>query len=114
MKTVGLFLLLLAVTEGLECAAAALAFRTRPTVYAVFLCNLLTNPAVNLLLWMGVSAWGLGAYWPLLAALEAAAVAVEAAVLRLLCRWTVRRAALVSLLLNALSCGVGLLGNLLR
>lgn len=111
MKTVGLFALLFAVTAALECGLAALLFRNRRVLYAVFLCNLLTNPAMNLLLGLLVYRWGPAAYWWGLGVLEAAVAVAEAAVLRALCRWDWKKALPVSLLLNGLSCGVGLLGN---
>lgn len=87
----------------------ALLFRRRDFVYYSLLCNLLTNPALNLILLLAVNLAGLEAYLPALIAAELAAVLVEAWVLRLLCRFRLSKALVLSLLLNAVSFAAGLL-----
>ena len=86
--------------------------RMRCLLYSL-LCNLLTNPALNLTLWLASSVYGEAVRLPLLLALELAAVLTEAAVYRLLCRWSFGRALLVSAALNLASflAGVLLLGS---
>ncbi|MEA4911104.1 MAG: hypothetical protein VB092_00630 [Oscillospiraceae bacterium] len=88
-----------------------LALSRRPIfVYYSFLGNLLTNPALNLLLIGAALVW-LPEQKPLflaaLAALECAAAAVEALLYRRLCDYSAARAVLVSVLLNAASFSVG-------
>ena len=100
----GAFLL----TVVLEGGALLLAVRRWRPVYVSFLCNLLTNPAVNALV-AGLTLWlGVGAYFPCLLAVELAVVCCETAVYRLLLGLSWRRAGLWSLGLNAFSCLAGL------
>lgn len=99
----------LALTVAVECSAAALLLGRR-AAYAALLCNLLTNPLLNALLLLS------GALWPAgltaaLALLEAAVVAGEAALLMRLLRAPLRQTLPLSLLLNGLSFGAGLLLN---
>lgn len=98
----------LALTVAIECGAAALLFRQRHKVYAVLLCNLLTNPLVNLTLLL-VSAFAPEHYAPALALLEAGALLAEGWLLAQLLPLPRLRALALSLLLNALSFGIGLL-----
>ncbi len=96
----------LALTVAVECGAAALLLRSRRGAYAALLGNLLTNPLLNgalLLLQTALPAARTAA----LALLECGAVAGEAALYRRLLPLPVRRAAPLSLLLNALSFGAG-------
>ena len=98
----------LALTVAMECSAAALLLGRR-AAYAALLCNLLTNPLLNALLLCE-------ALWPAgraaaLALLETAVVAGEAALFTRLLRAPLRQALPLSLLLNALSFGAGLLLN---
>lgn len=95
----------LALTVAVECGAAALLLRSRRGAYAALLGNLLTNPLLNgaLLLQTAFPAARTAA----LALLECGAVAGEAALYRRLLPLPVRRAAPLSLLLNALSFGAG-------
>lgn len=80
-------------------------------VYYSFLCNLVTNPTVNLVLWCAVRLWP-GGYWPALILLELAVVPVEGWILLRLLPWTKKRAFLTAALLNSFSFGMGLLFNL--
>lgn len=107
------FLRNLAVTVAVEGAVIWLVQRNRRFVYDSLLCNLLTNPAANLLMLLLVLWLGAGAYYPALAVLECLVVAVEAVVYRKLEDISKRRALWLSLLLNALSFLTGLLLNLL-
>lgn len=103
------FLWALGLTVLAEGAAMALLFRKWRYVYCSLLCNLLTNPALNFLLLVAVKSFGADAYAPALFVLEAAAVLVEGFVIRLLCGFSRRKAAAVSLFLNALSFLAGAL-----
>ena len=103
----------LAVTVTVEGAVIWLVQRDRRFVYYSFLCNLLTNPAANLLALLSMIWLGAGAYYPAVAVLECLVVAAEAAVYRTLGNTSKRRALWLSLLLNALSFLIGLLLNLL-
>lgn len=104
-----LLLLNLLLTILIEGLVAVLLFRSREMVYYSFLCNLLTNPTLNLLLLVAVRLWGYSAYGFVLLILELAAIFVEAYVLKLLCRFSNRRAVAVSGFLNVLSCVMGML-----
>ena len=96
-------------TAFVEGAAVGLAFRKLRPVYISLLCNLLTNPATNVLLAVLVMWLGSRAYYPVLLCLELAAVGVETWVYCLLAGWPWKKALLCSFAVNALSCGVGLL-----
>jgi hypothetical protein len=102
-----IFALNLVVTSAVEGALIYLMFRRRNYVYYSLLCNLLTNPAVNLLLFLMTGAIGTGLYYPCLIILEILAVLMEAWIYRMLCPFTMKKAAGLSLLLNLVSylCG---------
>lgn len=96
----------LALSIGIE-GALAYAFTRLPTaVYASALCNLLTNPLLNVLLF-AVLRFFPAAYWGALVALELAVIAGEASLYRMLTGMRPGRAALLSVALNAVSYGVG-------
>jgi len=77
-------------------------------VYYSFLCNCMTNPAVNLLAQFAYNYTDLGYYGPL-AVLEILALLVEGFVYMHLCGWKWSRAMMVSAMLNILSFGAGLM-----
>lgn len=99
----------LAATIVIEGALMALLFRRRDFVYYSLLCNLLTNPAVNLLLALVTASLGAALYYPALVLLEVTAFLVEAYVLRLLCGFKTAKALWQSALINTASFGAGLL-----
>lgn len=78
-------------------------------VYYTLLCNLLTNPLLNLALLLAYHAGGRGLYWALVPLLECAVVLGEGLLLARLNGWRYRKSILASLLLNGLSFGLGLL-----
>jgi len=104
-----LFFQYLAVTVLIEGLAMFLLFRRWDFVYYSFLCNLLTNPALNLVLLLAVNLLGLAAYLPTLIIAELTVFLLEAWILKLLCRFRLRQALLTSLLLNLASAIAGLL-----
>ena len=108
MNTLLPFMLCLGLTVLLEGAVVLLWFRRWDYVYFSLLCNLLTNPALNLLLALLVGNCGLP-YGGTVAVLEVLAVLVEARVYRMLCPFTRGQALAVSLVCNAVSFGAGLL-----
>lgn len=78
-------------------------------VYYSLLGNLLTWPALNLLL-ITVGRFGpVGLYRPALLVLELAAVVTEALLYRTLCHWPLKKALPISLALNVLSYALGVL-----
>lgn len=99
----------LALTVAVECSATALLLGRR-AAYAALLCNLLTNPLLNALLLLCEALWPAGRA-AALALLEAAVVAGEAALFTRLLHAPLRQSLPLSLLLNALSFGAGLLLN---
>lgn len=110
------FLFNLLLTILIEGIVIFLLFRKLEFVYYSMLCNILTNPALNLILLLATSFLGASCYSAALLILESLAILVEAYVLKLLCRFTYKKAIAVSGLMNILSCTAGLLiyGNLIR
>ncbi len=104
LQLVTAFLLTLAVECGL-----ALFWKSKQLLYAVFLCNLLTNPLLNLLLMLWVTFTGPRFYWVVVAVLEIGVVAVETAVLRGMLGYDRRKALGLSALFNVYSFGAGLI-----
>ena len=104
-------LLTLLICLGLTVAAEGLVmfllFRSLRFVYYSVLANLLTNPALNVLLSLVTTLLGASAYLPALILLELAAVAAETLVYRTLCDFKPLKALGVSALLNAVSFGLG-------
>jgi hypothetical protein len=84
-------------------------FRRRDYVYFSFLCNLLTNPALNIFVFAFGGFFGIHYYYVYVIALEIIVVVVEAYVYNYLCGFGYKKAGLLSLLLNGVSFGVGLL-----
>lgn len=105
MNAALLLLLCLFLTLVIE-EALLLPARSPRLHYACLLANLLTNPALNLLL-IAVYHRLPRLYGPALPVLELAAVAAEAWVYCSLTDWPRRRAFLLSLGLNAASFGLG-------
>ena len=101
-------LLSLALTVVIECGLALL-FRSKQLVYAVFLCNLLTNPPLNLLLMLYYTYIGRQYYWAAVAVLEICVFIAEALLLRLMMRYTAKRAFALSFLFNGCSFLIGLI-----
>lgn len=112
MRTAALFLRAFLLTQAVELPCGLL-FGGKRALWPVFLCNMLTNPLMNLLLLLGTWAMGAEAYVPLLAVLEAAVVAGEALLLRAMCGFSLVKALMASLTLNAASFCTGLLLNAL-
>ncbi len=107
----------LALTVAVEGAAMGLLFRRRDYMYYSLLANVITNPAVNLLLFFSVGNLG-WSYWPVLGVLEIGAVAIETVIYRKICDFSSGTGAWgkalgVSVLLNVLSYGTGCLINVI-
>ena len=98
-----------ALTLAVEMPIAYFFMGGRSRLYPVFLCNLLTNPALNVTLLLLVRFWGADVYYPALIVLELSVVFIEAAVLRRLCDLSTKRALAMSLALNAASYIAGAL-----
>lgn len=108
------FLINLAVTIIFESSIMALLFRRRDFVYYSVLCNLLTNPALNLLLLVTIKLLSESYYTAALILFETLAVFVEARVLKLLCRFSNTKAFIISCMLNITSYFIGLIYTNLR
>jgi hypothetical protein len=96
-------------TSLIEGIAVFFWFRKRDFVYYSFLCNLLTNPALNLLLLVATKTLGPAAYAPVLIVLEITVVLVEAYIYRILGNLKASKALVLSASLNLLSFLFGLL-----
>ena len=101
-------LLAFALTVAVECGVAAL-FRSKGLVYTVFLCNLLTNPLLNLLLLLYYNYISREYYWSVVAVLEICVVMTEALLIRAAIKCPFKKAISFSLLFNGISFAVGLL-----
>jgi hypothetical protein len=104
-----IFLINLLATILIEGLVMLLLFRRWDFVYYTCLCNLLTNPALNLLLLTVVHVWGTGFYAITLALGEVMAVLLEGIVLSKLCLFSFKKALAISLLMNAASFLAGLI-----
>lgn len=95
--------LCLVVTILVEAVVIFIKYRLRDYVYYSLLCNMLTNPMLNLLLYLLV--WRLGSeiYMEALILLEIVVVIVEAYVYKILCNFSKREAIKLSILLNVSS-----------
>ncbi len=96
-------LLNLAITVLIEGLIMALLFRRLDYVYYSLLCNLLTNPMLNLLLLVVVNLIGISIYAAALIILEIVVFLVEAMILKKLCRLSLKRACGISVMLNICS-----------
>jgi hypothetical protein len=106
------FLSILTITIISEGAVMLLLFRKWKYVYYSLLCNLLTNPALNLILASVYIIFGgaiSGCNYIIIGILEIAVVFIEAHVYKLLCGFEHTKALWVSALLNAVSFGAGAL-----
>lgn len=111
MNAVAAMLAALLITEAVECPVAGIWYRKWDAVLAVFLCNMLTNPLINLEMSLSVSLLGYrtAAYWCLLAVSEVAVVVTEGLILSKMLgrsRWS---ALLFSLTANGASYLTGVL-----
>ena len=98
----------LLLTIGLECTISSI-LRSRQLTYSVLVCNLLTNPLLNLILLIYVNTIGADHYLTILLILELLVVPTEALVIKLMTDFPPFKALLMSLLFNAASFGLGLL-----
>jgi len=81
--------------------------------YYGLLANLLTNPALNLLLLLTVWLFGVRVYYPVLISAEIAVILIEAAVYNYICGFGMKKAIMLSAFLNAISFAIGVLINTL-
>jgi len=105
----------LALTAAVEGAVMGLLFRRRDYMYYSLLANVITNPAVNLILFFCVGNLG-WSYWPMLCVLEISAVVIEAVIYSKICDFGIGtgawgKALSLSVLLNGLSYGAGYVIN---
>ncbi|MBR4861847.1 MAG: hypothetical protein IKU09_06575 [Firmicutes bacterium] len=105
----------LVLTVAVEGAVMGMLFRRRDYMYYSMLANVITNPAVNLLLFFCVGNLG-WSYWPVLGVLEMAALAAEAYIYSKICDFGsgcrgLLTATGVSVFLNLLSWGTGYVIN---
>ena len=96
--------LLTALVEGI---LIYLLYRKKDFVYYSILCNMLTNPSMNLLLFFVTKVFGYAYYYIILMVLEIIVVLVEAFIYKLLGKLTIIKSFLLSALLNFMSflCG---------
>ena len=98
----------LALTIAVEGLAMYMWSRRKEWIYYSFLCNCMTNPVANVALLGIYNFTELGYYGPL-AVLEILAWLAEALVYMRLCDLSRGKALAVSLVLNVLSFGIGIL-----
>ena len=86
-----------------------LLYRKKEFVYYSILCNMLTNPSMNLLLFFVTKVFGYAYYYIILMVLEIIVVLVEAFIYKLLSNLKISKSLLLSALLNFMSFLFGLL-----
>ncbi len=99
------------ITVIVEAILVFAVFRRRDYLYYSFLCNLLTNPALNFILLVATNILDFSLYLPVFIVLEVAIVFIEAFIYQRLCAFRFTKALALSLLLNAASCATGLALN---
>lgn len=109
MELAAQFLRALLLTTAIEAAVILLFFRNWKYAYYTVLCNAISNPCMNLLLLLGLTALGAVAYLPLLVSLEVCVVAVEGLLLHRLIEMHAKKALALSALLNTCSVMIGFL-----
>jgi hypothetical protein len=107
------FLMAFLLTAAVEGAVMFIMYRKPIYSYYTLLCNMLTNPAMNAVLFASSIISGRDAYIPLLIICESAAVIVECSVLHYLTGLGYKKSLLTSLLLNSASYFSGLLLRLI-
>ncbi len=103
------FAINLLITSVVEGTTIFLLYKKWNLVYYSLLCNLLTNPVMNLLLLVIVKTFGVAYYNISLIILETMVVLVEAYIYKMLGNMKMPKALLLSLFLNLLSYLCGLL-----
>lgn len=106
-----LFFINLLITVLIEGLLIFIFTKKKKFFYYSFLCNILTNPAMNLLLIISVKTLGCEFYYFSLFLLELCVVTIEAIVYQLLCKWNTARAIIISTALNFISCLCGIIIN---
>lgn len=101
------FILCLVLTIIIEGIVIFIKYSRWDYVYYSFLCNILTNPMLNLLLYLLVWGLGLEIYLPALIVLEIIVVIVEAYIYKILCKFSKKEALKLSILLNISSYLIG-------
>jgi len=108
MDSLLLLLGALSLTIVIECGLA-LVFRSRQLTYSVLLCNLLTNPLLNLVLLLYRVLSGHPLPFAALVLLELAVVGVEAYIISAMTSFKPKQSFMLSLFFNTASFGIGLL-----
>ena len=103
------FVLFLVVTITVEGVIILLKYGRREYAYYSLLCNILTNPMLNLLLYLLIGQLGSEIYLPVLVILEIIVVFVEAYIYKILCNFSKKEALKLSLVLNISSYLIGLI-----
>ena len=102
------FFTALVLTVAIECGLALL-FKQKGLVYAVFLCNLLTNPLLNIILLLYYNFISREYYWLVVGFLEISVLFTEAFLIKAMVKYTFRKSLALSLLFNGASFVLGLL-----
>lgn len=102
-------LLAFIITAAVEGIAAFLYFRSIRGVYCSFVCNMLTNPMLNVILLLATANFGTTIYVPLLVLLELIAVLAEAKVYsNIMASVNFKKSIVISACFNALSFTIGI------
>ncbi len=94
-------------TSFIEGIIIYLLYRKKEFVYYSLLCNMLTNPAMNLLLFFAAKVFGLAYYYLILIVLEIIVVLAEAFIYKLLGNLKTSKSLFLSALLNLSSFLIG-------
>ena len=97
----------LVITIVIEGVVIFAIFRKGNILYYSLLNNVLTNPALNVIVSVLCQLIGNEFYMPILMFFEVVVVFIEGFVYCYLCRWKLSKALLISLLLNSISLSLG-------
>lgn len=103
------FLAAFTITVLIECSITYLIYRSKNFMYYIFLCNLLTNPALNLITILVQHIFGNLWYSVSLVIGETAVILIEGKTIKALCDFTAGKALKLSLILNTSSFAAGLI-----
>jgi len=103
------FLLAFMLTVLIECTIMFLVFKSKQFAYYIFLCNLLTNPALNLITVEIGNLFGAFWYRVALLILELIVVIIEAYIIHNLCGLKAKKSISISFILNSASFCCGLI-----
>lgn len=109
MSVLAYFLEVFILTNFIECGIVLTRFKSRKWAYCIFLCNLLTNPALNFISLVVYSFLNTKLYWVSVIFIEIIVFLLEAYVIYLVMNISKNKALLWSFIINSSSFLIGIL-----